>query len=69
MASDETLTPQQKYGLFVACALPPSQRRRAAFAGEATAKVDALSFKPQVGCVDHAGMNNAPLPLRTSRYQ
>ena len=59
MASDETLTPQQKYGLFVACGIASRNADvRKALVGEATAKVDASVIQAAKSAASIMGMNN-----------
>lgn len=59
MASDETLTPQQKYGLFVACAIAARNADlRKALVAEAAAKVDASVIQAAKAAASIMGMNN-----------
>ena len=59
MASDETLTPQQKYGLFVACAIASRNADvRKAFVAEAASKVDTSVIQAAQSAASIMGMNN-----------
>ncbi len=59
MASDETLTPQQKYGLFVACGVASRNADvRKALIAEAAQKVDASVIQAAKAAASIMGMNN-----------
>ena len=59
MASDETLTPQQKYGLFVACGIASRNADvRKALTAEAAGKVDASVVQAAKSAASIMGMNN-----------
>lgn len=59
MASDETLSNQQKYGLFVACAIASRNPEVVkAFYAEAAAKVDASVVQAAKSAAAIMGMNN-----------
>jgi alkyl hydroperoxide reductase subunit D len=59
MASDETLTPEQKYGLFVACGIASRNPVvRAALAGEAAQHVGAATIAAAKSAAAIMGMNN-----------
>ncbi|AIB22720.1 alkylhydroperoxidase, AhpD family protein [Brucella melitensis] len=59
MASDETLTPQQKYGLFVACGIASRNADvRKALVAEAAGKVDASVIQAAKAAASIMGMNN-----------
>ncbi len=59
MAGDETLTPQQKYGLFVACGIASRNADvRKALVAEASAHVDATVVEAAKAAAAIMGMNN-----------
>ncbi len=59
MASDETLTPQQKYGLFVACGIASRNADvRKALTAEAAANIDAAAVQAAKSAAAIMGMNN-----------
>ena len=59
MASDETLTPQQKYGLFVACGIASRNADvRKALTAEAAGKADATVVQAAKSAASIMGMNN-----------
>ncbi len=59
MASDETLTPQQKYGLFVACGIASRNAEvRKALTAEAAANIDAAAVQAAKSAAAIMGMNN-----------
>lgn len=59
MVSDETLNDQQKYGLFVACAIASRNADvRKAFLAEAATKIDAAAIQAAKSAAAIMGMNN-----------
>ncbi|MFD1198717.1 carboxymuconolactone decarboxylase family protein [Brucella gallinifaecis] len=59
MASDETLTPQQKYGLFIACGIASRNADvRKALSAEAVNKIDASVVQAAKSAAAIMGMNN-----------
>ncbi|OYR14796.1 carboxymuconolactone decarboxylase family protein [Brucella thiophenivorans] len=59
MSSDETLTPQQKYGLFVACGIASRNADvRKALVAEAAGKVDPSVIQAAQSAASIMGMNN-----------
>jgi len=59
MSSDETLTPQQKYGLFIACGIASRNADvRKALVAEAAGKIDATVIQAAKSAASIMGMNN-----------
>ena len=59
MAGDETLTPAQKYGLFIACGIASRNAEvRKALEAEAAAHIDAATINAAKAAASIMGMNN-----------